>query len=271
MNPGKLMDAVRVYDPVENLRHEIEPLGAADEAKTRELETHFRICRRPGLVCARYRALRGVGACRNTTGGVMCPSYRATAKSSIPPAAARACCGRCSPARCASRAFRARLSTGSRPLPQLQSLQVRVPCAGRCGRLEVGVSGPALQGPDASAAPLHLRFADKLARWGALAPALTNALLTGPITSPLIKHIVGVAQERQLPRLAHKSYQRSRPASSETANVPRSQNNSTDANRKSAPPDVAKVVLCRIPGTNYYHRKTLAAAETVLATAGFQG
>ncbi len=51
--------------------------------------------------------------------------------------------------------------------------------------------------------PLHhyiFGFADRLARWGSLAPALTNAILTGPLTSPLIKHIAGVAQERQLPR-----------------------------------------------------------------------
>ncbi len=41
-------------------------------------------------------------------------------------------------------------------------------------------------------------FADKLARWGSLTPALTNAILTGPLTSPLIKHIAGVAQEREL-------------------------------------------------------------------------
>ena len=45
--------------------------------------------------------------------------------------------------------------------------------------------------------PLHhyiFGFADRLARYGSLAPALTNALLTGPLTSPLIKRIAGVAQ-----------------------------------------------------------------------------
>ncbi len=58
--------------------------------------------------------------------------------------------------------------------------------------------------------PLHhyiFGFADRLARYGSLAPALTNAILTGPLTSPLIKRIAGVAQARQLPRLARKSYQ----------------------------------------------------------------
>ena len=58
--------------------------------------------------------------------------------------------------------------------------------------------------------PLHhyiFGFADKLARWGSITPAVTNALLTGPVTSPLIKHMVGVAQQRELPRLATRSYQ----------------------------------------------------------------
>jgi hypothetical protein len=40
MNPGKLMDAVRVYDPVENLRHE-PPELATENAALKNLETHF--------------------------------------------------------------------------------------------------------------------------------------------------------------------------------------------------------------------------------------
>ena len=48
--------------------------------------------------------------------------------------------------------------------------------------------------------PLHhyiFGFADKLARFGSLTPALTNAILTGPITSPIVKRIAGVAQATQ--------------------------------------------------------------------------
>src|ERR1022692_3174405 len=63
--------------------------------------------------------------------------------------------------------------------------------------------------------PLHhyiFGFADKLARWGSLTPALTNALLTGPFTSPLIKRMIGVAQQRELPRLAARSFEKGPPA-----------------------------------------------------------
>jgi Fe-S oxidoreductase len=110
--------------------------------------------------------------------------------------------------------------------------------------------------------PLHhyiFGFADKMARLGSLAPALTNAVLTGPITSPLIKYIVGVAQERQMPRLARKSYKKARVSASETGNVPRAAN-----------PEAQAVVLWADTWNNFYHPQTLAAAESVLAQAGFQ-
>jgi Fe-S oxidoreductase len=130
--------------------------------------------------------------------------------------------------------------------------------------------------------PLHhyiFGFADKLARWGALTPALTNALLTGPITSPLVKYMAGVAQERKLPRLAGKSFQRARravgPAVSETANVPRAQNDSAGGDGKLSPrqarrAEATKVVLWPDTWNNYYHPQTLVAAEKLLARAGFQ-
>jgi Fe-S oxidoreductase len=118
--------------------------------------------------------------------------------------------------------------------------------------------------------PLHhyiFGFADRLARYGALAPALTNAILTGPLTSPLIKRIAGVARERQLPRLAPKSFQKSR-------------NSSANLVQKAAPPqgtgeatngDLPQSVLLW-PDTwnNYYHPQSLQAAETVLTLAGFR-
>ena len=93
-------------------------------------------------------------------------------------------------------------------------------------------------------------FADKLARWGSLTPSLTNALLTGPVTSSLAKKIAGVARERALPRLAHKPYLKSRESSP-------------------ALNGQIQVLLWADTWNNYYHPQTLAAAETVLATAGF--
>jgi Fe-S oxidoreductase len=116
--------------------------------------------------------------------------------------------------------------------------------------------------------PLHhyiFGFADKLARRGSLAPSLTNAILTGPLTSPLVKLIAGVAQERTLPKLAVQSYRRSRTA--ENAREPRP-DISTSTNQKSAPPQV--VVLWADTWNNYYHPQALAAAEALLTEAGFK-
>jgi Fe-S oxidoreductase len=160
--------------------------------------------------------------------------------------------------------------------------------------------------------PLHhylFGFADKLARWGSLTPALTNFLLTGPLTSPLIKRIAGVARERQLPRLAAKSYRQSRGAPSakknldapgldfETwestnqapANLSQPQNlgapsfprlfaervgddepQPTAASRPEGQLAPRQVVLWPDTWNNYYHPQILAAAESLLAEAGLR-
>ena len=123
--------------------------------------------------------------------------------------------------------------------------------------------------------PLHhyiFGFADRLARYGSLAPALTNAILTGPLTSPLIKRIAGVARERHLPRLAAKSYQKARSTAqtkgSAELGAPRSRFwGPGKSQRRIAPP---VVLLWPDTWNNYYHPQTLAAAESVLTQAGFQ-
>jgi Fe-S oxidoreductase len=100
-------------------------------------------------------------------------------------------------------------------------------------------------------------FADRLARFGSFAPALTNTLLTGPLTGPLVKRIAGVAQERQLPRLAPRSFQNARISSGISA----------QPDQKSAPTQA--VLLWPDTWNNYYHPQTLAAAECLLTQAGF--
>ena len=253
MNPGKLIDAVRVYDPVENLRH----IPAAPQEPA--LETHFVFSKDNGSFAhAAYRCV-GVGSCRNTTGGVMCPSYRATGLEQH------------------STRGRARLLwemlSGSLREQGFQSeavheaLDLCLSCKACKTECPVQVDMAAYKSEFLAQRykgrlhPLQhyiFGFADKLARFGSLTPALTNALLTGPLTSPVIKRIAGVAKERQLPRLADKSYAQSRKPDL-----------STDDGREaqSAPP---QVVLWPDTWNNYYHPQTLAAAEKVLTEAGFR-
>ena len=75
MNPGKLSDAVRVYDPVENLRHHGRRRSRMNQ---RSRLKHFVFAADAGSLERAAERCVGVGACRNTKGGVMCPSYRAT-------------------------------------------------------------------------------------------------------------------------------------------------------------------------------------------------
>jgi Fe-S oxidoreductase len=160
--------------------------------------------------------------------------------------------------------------------------------------------------------PLHhyvFGFADKLAQWGSRAPGLTNALLTGPITSALIKGIVGIAQQRRLPRLASSSYLKFRPAEPNTSSNHKAESapqptgetppvpsiwergfpvpptaqppiqppttdreiepESAKAQRREAQLAPPQVVLWPDTWNNYYRPQTLVAAEHLLARAGF--
>ena len=258
MNPGKVMDAVRVYDPLENLRHD-PPELAIDNPALKNLETHFAFTKDEGSFAHATERCVGVGACRNTTGGVMCPSYRATGDEQH------------------STRGRARLLwellSGALRTEGFESERVHEAldlclsckaCKSECPvQVDVAMWKSEFLAQHYKSRPHPMQhyifgFADKLARWGSLTPRLTNTLLNGPLTSPLIKYIAGVASERKLPQLAAKSFQKSR-TGTETANVPRSQAE-------------AKPLVVLWPDTwnNYYHPQSLQAAESVLVQAGFR-
>lgn len=253
MNPGKLSDAVRVYDPAENLRYGPAKPG---EEPLAEPDKHFVFAADQGSFEKAAERCVGVGSCRNTVGGVMCPSYRATGEERH------------------STRGRAHLLwemlAGSLRHEGFQSeavheaLDLCLSCKACKTECPVQVDMAAYKSEFLAQRykgrlhPLHhyvFGFADKLARAGSLTPSLTNAVLTGPITSGLVKRIVGVAQERKLPRLASQSYQFSRMATKNWGREPRLPGR--------------QVVLWTDTWNNYYHPQTLAAAETVLREAGF--
>jgi FAD/FMN-containing dehydrogenase/Fe-S oxidoreductase len=268
MNPGKLVDAVRVYDPVENLRHGMSAPGQIHTHT--KLETHFVFAADGGSLERATERCVGVGACRKIEGGVMCPSYRATGEEQH------------------STRGRARLlwemlagalqKEGFQSKAVHEALDLCLSCKACKTECPVQVDMAAYKSEFLAQKykgrphPLHhyiFGFADQLARWGSLFPALTNALLTEPMTSPLIKQIVGVAQERELPRLAGKSFQKGRVTTNATSNV----RHAAHEREASKPPEQstpAKVVLWPDTWNNYYHPQTLTAAESVLTQAGFQ-
>ena len=267
MNPGKLSDAVRVYDPVENLRHGPPAPGRKEVQSQTKLETHFVFAADQGSLERATARCVGVSACLKAEGGVMCPSYRATGQEQH------------------STRGRARLlwemlagalrKEGFQSEAVHEALDLCLSCKACKTECPVAVDMTAYKSEYLAQRykgrlhPLHhyvFGFADKMARLGSLAPALTNAVLTGPITSPLIKHLVGVAQERQMPQLAAKSYKKARAAASETSNVPRAANGQNETR----PGGGQAVVLWADTWNNYYHPQTLAAAESVLTQAGFR-
>ena len=71
MNPGKTIDPVVVYEPQEHLR-----LGA--EYREHHHPTHFSFPDDHGSISDATLRCVGVGACRKTDAGTMCPSYMAT-------------------------------------------------------------------------------------------------------------------------------------------------------------------------------------------------
>jgi FAD/FMN-containing dehydrogenase/Fe-S oxidoreductase len=262
MNPGKLSDAVRLYDPVENLRYGLPVVGQEASPTHSPLETHFAFNADSGSFERATERCVGVGACLKKDGGVMCPSYRATGEEQH------------------STRGRARLlwemlagalkHEGFQSEAVHEALDLCLSCKACKTECPVSVDITSYKSEFLSQKykgrlhPLHhyvFGFADVSARLGSITPALTNFILNGPLTSPMIKAIVGVARERKLPELASKPYRQARPKSDETANVPRS-----------AEPKAARqqVVLWADTWNNYYHPQTLQAAERVLTKAGFR-
>ena len=291
MNPGKLVDAVRVYDPLENLRFgPIDGPTAHGHAQP-EFLTHFVLAKDGGSLERATERCVGVGACRKASGGVMCPSYRATGDEQH------------------STRGRARLlwemlagdlrQEGFQCEAVHEALDLCLSCKACKTECPVQVDMAAYKAEflaqryKGKLHPLQhyiFGFADRLARWGSITPALTNAILTGPVTSPLIKRIAGVARERELPRLAARSYQRQRNSLSagkssaeELTSGPKGPDERAEMNVGAKAPTYqprtyqartypagAHVVLWPDTWNNYYHPQTLAAAETVLREAGFE-
>jgi FAD/FMN-containing dehydrogenase/Fe-S oxidoreductase len=284
MNPGKLSDAVRVYDPIENLRHHLPVApsyvsgvahldghigwekGARGPSHLGTVETNFAFAKDDGSMTRATERCVGVGACRNTVGGVMCPSYRATGEEQH------------------STRGRAHLlwemlagslqSEGFKSDAVNEALDLCLSCKACKSECPVQVDMAAYKSEFLAQRykgrlhPLHhyiFGFADQLARYGSLAPALTNAILTSTLTSPIIKRIAGVAAERKLPRLAPKSFVKSR-RSATSLGAPGPVSGTWDTTKVGTQ---RSVFLWPDTWNNYYHPATLSAAESVLSHAGF--
>lgn len=249
MNPGKVVEPGRTD---ENLR-----LGA--RWRPAATTTHFAFPDDRGSFTEAVKRCVGIGECRSRTGGVMCPSYRATGEEEH------------------STRGRARLlfemlaghqdspvTDGWRSTEVRDALDLCLSCKGCRSDCPVGVDMATYKAEFLShhyahrprpAAHYSLGWLPVWARLSRLAPRPVNALLLAPGVARAGKRLAGVAADRTAPVLARESFRQ------------------WWAARGTPPPepcDDRAVVLWPDTFSDYFHPAVAQAAVRVLEDAGFR-
>lgn len=249
MNPGKVVDPYRAD---ENLR--LGPLW-----RPRTDATHFQYPKDEGSFNRAVMRCVGIGNCRSHSGGVMCPSYRATGEEEH------------------STRGRARLlfemlgghrdtpvTDGWRSTEVRDALDLCLACKGCKSDCPVGVDMATYKseflahhyaGRPRPAAHYSLGWLPLWAQLSRLAPRLVNAALDAPGARRVAKRLAGVAAERQPPAFAEESFVqwwRARGAPDPD------------------PADARTVVLWPDTFTTFFHPGIARSAVRVLEDAGFR-
>jgi FAD/FMN-containing dehydrogenase/Fe-S oxidoreductase len=240
MNPHKIVDP---YPLDSNLR-----LGAA--YRPRPVETHFRFPRDNSSFAVATERCFGVGKCRRTEGGTMCPSYMVTREEKHTTRGRAHLLFEMLQGEAIGR-------KGWRDPYVKEALDLCLACKGCKGDCPVSVDIATYKAEFLShyyARRLRPRSAYALAlfhRWArlaSLAPGLANAVTQ---RSALIKRVAGLAPERALPVFAHETFR--------------------DWFRARGPRngDGQRVLLWPDTFTNYLRPETGKAAVEVLEAAGY--
>ncbi|HKO10565.1 MAG TPA: FAD-binding and (Fe-S)-binding domain-containing protein [Acidobacteriaceae bacterium] len=248
MNPGKVIDAYQVYEPVENLR-----LGAGYHSP--QPQTFFQFPDDHGSMGEATLRCVGVGACRKTNSGTMCPSYMVTGEERH------------------STRGRAHLlwemlegkviASGWQSEGVREALDLCLSCKACKSECPVQVDMATYKAEflahyyeERVRPPQHYAFGfmDRVAHAASFAPRFANLPLQLPGVSYAVKALLGVAQQRRLPQLAPQSFQREWKRRRDS---------------REAPPAERAVLLWPDTWNNYYHPQSLRAAADVLERAGF--
>lgn len=245
MNPGKLIDPVAVYDPTENLR-----IGAGYEAA--KPKTWFQYPADKGSFGEATERCVGVGACRKQDHGTMCPSYMATREEKH------------------STRGRAHLlwelmngnvmKDGWRNEAIREALDLCLSCKACKTECPVNVDMATWKSEflahhyEGRLHPLHhyaFGFMDHWAHLASFAPSLFNLPMQIPGIKSILKSVIGVAQQRDLPQFAPKNFR------AQFNRIPPQ----SIANAES-------VLLWPDTWNNYFHPQALTSAAKLLAAAG---
>jgi Fe-S oxidoreductase len=236
MNPGKIVDAYRI---TENLR--LGPSYAPPRVKT-----HFAFPEDHGSF--EHAALRcvGIGKCRRTNGGVMCPSYMVTREEK------HTTRGR---AHILWEMVNGEELELWRSEEVLEALDLCLSCKGCTHDCPVSVDMPTLKAEflshhyEGRLRPRHayaFGLIDQAARFASRAPGAANVL------APVAKLLAGVHPERDLPAFAPMTLQ------------------DWYARRETHNPAGRKVLLWPDTFTNHFHTDVGVAAVEALEDAGFR-
>jgi FAD/FMN-containing dehydrogenase/Fe-S oxidoreductase len=252
MNPGKLIDA---HQPHEDLR-----LGA--DYKPWQPKTHFAYAEDNGSFAAANLRCVGVGACRKTDAGTMCPSFMATGEE------LHSTRGR---AHMLWELMQGEVLPHQWKNKQVkESLDLCLSCKACKSECPVSVDMATYKAEflahhyDGESRPLaHYAFGriDLFARLAAFAPNIVNAINNAPIISTLIKKALHIHPQRTFPRFA-------RPFTPDRR-LARDARRRRDR-RPALPSTAPEVFLWADTFNNYFHPSTMRAAHQVLTTAGFR-
>jgi FAD/FMN-containing dehydrogenase/Fe-S oxidoreductase len=266
MFPRDLIDAFkefkRAFDPAAKMNPGVivdpHPLDSHLKQgagwRPREVATHFDFASEGGLAGAALKCV-GIGKCRKTDAGAMCPSYMATRDEK------HSTRGR---ARIILEALAGDAIPGGFTDPALKdALDLCLACKACKNECPSGVDMAAYRAEFFShyyavhRRPLAAHFFGRMhefARTAALAPRLVNTLASAPVTGSLARRALGIHRARELPRFA-----------------PRTFRASFAARRPPAPPspDAREVILFPDTFNNFFEPEVAIAAVEVLERAGF--
>jgi FAD/FMN-containing dehydrogenase/Fe-S oxidoreductase len=256
LNPHKVVNA---YLPTENLR-----LGA--DFKPLDPPTHFRFPDDGGSFAKASLRCIGMGTCRKSDAGTMCPSYMATLEEE------HSTRGR---AHMLFELLQGEVLRGGWNDDHVKrSLELCLSCKACKSECPANVDLATYKAEflshyyENNRRPFYayaFGMIDKWARLASTAPALANFFCHAPGFSHLLRNVLRLAPQRELPRLARASFQRW-------------------ARRRGVPgieavlgPGTAasssgrrEVILWADTFNNYFHPETSRAALDVLAGTGFQ-